>query len=470
MPSMTVLSGSTMPLALLAAVFLLYFARRPAHQLIRSFFRSLARAFRLGACSVMIAESKLRKRNREVLLAEGSEAVERELEREFYRVEATVKRDLQSYPAFHRKMADLITRIDEDYARSTETPPSPPAWLNAVDSVSKVPETADGGVASILGSIHKTLEKQHKSAMSEYRKASGERNVLLKKMMPYWRRLSKTLDKVSKTITGLEERATVIDQRMVSYEQIRSCADAAEQRLSSSAMVQFVISGLVMLVAIGGAVINFNLIALPMSEMVGGGSYIGNYKTSDVAAMVIILVEASMGLFLMESLRITRLFPLIAQMDDRMRRKMIWISLAILVVMAGVESALAFMRDQIAAGNEALRQSLVDADAVLDQTRSTIPTIGQMVLGFILPFALTFVAIPLESFVHSSRSVLGLVLMWLLRMTAFVLRLASHIFAGLGKGLVSLYDLLVFPLLWLEGKLGRQQKNALAGGGEEVAQ
>ena len=464
---LTQLPGATLPLVVLGAVVLLYFARRPAHQLITSTFRSLAGAFRLGARSVILAEYKLRRRNTEILLAEGAKAVERELEREFHRVGATVRRDLQSYPAFHRKMADLITRIDEDYARSTETPPSPPAWLSAVDAVARTPETADGGVASILGSIHQTLDKQHQAAMGEYRKASGERNNLLKTMMPYWRRLTETIEKVAKTITGLEERADVIDQQMATYEEIRLRTDTAEQRLSSSAMVQFVISGLVMLVAIGGAVVNFNLIALPMSEMVGGGSYIGAFRTSDVAGLVIILVEASMGLFLMESLRITRLFPIIGQMDDRMRRKMIWISLTILLVMAGVESSLAFMRDQIAAGNEALRQSLAGAGDVVAHSRSVIPTIGQMVLGFILPFALTFVAIPLESFVHSSRTVLGLGLMWLLRVIAFVLRLISHVFISIGKGLVGLYDLLVFPLLWLEGRFARSEKAAPAGAGEE---
>ena len=36
-----------------------------------------------------------------------------------------------------------------------------------------------------------------------------------------------------------------------------------------------------------------------------------------------------------------------------------------------------------------------------------IPTFGQMILGFTLPFALAFVAIPLEYFVGSGRIVLG---------------------------------------------------------------
>jgi hypothetical protein len=158
--------------------------------------------------------------------------------------------------------------------------------------------------------------------MEEYRKAVGARHAILEKMRPYWRKVSQTLEEVGKTITGLQERATYIDNRMEEYAEIRNKTDKAAQKLTSSAMTQFFISALVLLIAIGGAIINFNLIALPMSEMVGGGSYIGSYKTSDIAALVIILVELAMGLYLMESLRITRLFPIIGQMDDKMRRRM----------------------------------------------------------------------------------------------------------------------------------------------------
>ena len=42
---------------------------------------------------------------------------------------------------------------------------------------------------------------------------------------------------------------------------------------------------------------------------------------------MIILMEASMGLFLLESLRITQLFPRIASMDDRMRHRLMFASL-----------------------------------------------------------------------------------------------------------------------------------------------
>jgi len=45
-----------------------------------------------------------------------------------------------------------------------------------------------------------------------------------------------------------------------------------------------------------------------MSEMVGGGSYIGSFRSSSVAALVIIFVEFAMGLYLMEFLGITDCF------------------------------------------------------------------------------------------------------------------------------------------------------------------
>jgi hypothetical protein len=152
-----------------------------------------------------------------------------------------------------------------------------------------------------------------------------------------------------------------------------------------------------MVVAAGGAFINFKLIALPMSEMVGAGDYLtSSLRTSEVAALVIILVEASMGLFLMEGLRITHLFPSIAGLNDRMRRRMMWIALVLLFTLAGVEAALALMRDMLIADKQALLQSLATAApaAQTDGWVGRIPTIGQMLLGFILPLALAFIADP----------------------------------------------------------------------------
>jgi len=307
-------------------------------------------------------------------------------------------------------------------------------------------------VANMLGEINRTLAEQHRSAIENYRNSNASRHAILNKMLPVWRKVQKALDDVGKSIGKLNQRAKSTDRYMDEYEQIRLQTDKAARMLSSSSLTQFFISGMVLMIAFGGALINFNLIALPMSEMVGGTSYIGPYKTSDVAGLVIILIELTMGLFLMESLRITRLFPIIGSMDDKMRYRMIWITFTLLAILAGVESALAFMRDRIAQDMEALRQTLAGIEPAVAVT-SVIPTVGQMIMGFILPFVLAFVAIPLESFVASSRTVAGVVTAGLLRLLAFVFRLIGNLGYFSGRFIINLYDLLIFPSIWLEGLL-----------------
>jgi hypothetical protein len=434
----------------------IYLIRNPAHNAIYAFFRMIRNTLRLMAQTILMAEKSLVQRNKEVLLEAGRESIERSIEYEFHRVNSVVKSDLSGYPAFHRALSHQLTQIDEDYQVSAESPMPPPGWVAAVRSIAKLPTKGDNAVADILAKIHKTTISQHKEALSEYREVVAERHRLLKKMVPHWRNLSQTLEKVGKTINGILERSKIIDKKMDDYEAIRAKTDQAQRMLESSSFTQFFISFFVLLIAFGGAVINFNLIALPMSEMVGGDSYIrtffGDLQTANVAAMVIILVELAMGIYLMESLRITHLFPLIGKMDDKMRVRMIWVTFAILTVLACVESALAFMRDQIAADIQALRQSLADVEAP-PYVSSWIPTVGQMVMGFILPFALAFVAIPLESFVHTFRTVLGILIAFLLRSFAFLLRLLGNIFAQTAKIMVIIYDGPIIPLLYLENSM-----------------
>jgi hypothetical protein len=452
--ALDIFSNGALSMAFWLAVLMvmLYFARRPAHKAILSASLVIRNGLRLTARSLLLAERGLVSRNREVLLSSGADAAEKELEREFHRVDAVVRRDVSAFPSLQRKLADQIGRLDEDYRESSELPPPPPGWVHAVEAVAKLSGKSDAPVASILEEIHKSTTAQYRNTMDEYRKAVEKRHGLLDKMAPCWRGLSTALEDMGKRITSLQERSLIIDRDMDRYEEIRKGTSKAERVLTSSALTQFFISALVLAIAIGGAVINFNLIALPMSEMVGGNSYIGDFKTSDVAALVIILVEVAMGLYLMESLRITRLFPVIGQMDDRMRGRMVWVTFSILLILAGIESSLAFMRDRIAADMQALRQVLANVEAT-GAAKSKIPTIGQMVMGFILPFALTFVAIPLESFVHASRTVLGAALALLLRWSAFMLRLLGNVAQFLGEFLVNVYDLFIFLPLWAETKL-----------------
>ena len=110
--------------SLLTIVF--YFARRPAHQFIHAITHALHGGMRLAAFSLKRAAEKMTQRNREVLLAEGREAAEHIVEREFTRVDVTLHRDMAEYPALQRQLNEVITRIHEDYQQRSEVRPSPP--------------------------------------------------------------------------------------------------------------------------------------------------------------------------------------------------------------------------------------------------------------------------------------------------------------------------------------------------------
>lgn len=433
------------------AVLVLFLARSTAHQAIRMATSAIARGLRLASHSVTHLELRLAARNREVLLAAGREAKERIVEREFERVGESVRKDLTNYPTLHRALSESIRRIEEDHQNAVDVPPEAPGWVRAVDTVAQM--EARNGAANILADIHKSLVKAHKEAMDAYREASSERHALLRRMMPEWRVIKEMLDRVHASVESLLTRSVAIDRHMQEYQDIVRGHDRAVATLSSSSVVQFFVSGLVLLIAIGGAAINFSLIARPMSEMVGGTSYIGSFRTADIAALVIIMVEISMGLFLMESLRITRLFPVIAALPDKMRVRMIWITFSLLALLASVEAGLAYMREVLLQDELATGALLRGEDGgALKNEYLWITTAAQMGMGFILPFALTFVAIPFETFVHSSRTVLGICGIAMLRAVALMFRVLGNAFHHFGKLLERLYDLPLFVPLWLEAR------------------
>jgi len=113
------------------------------------------------------------------------------------------------------------------------------------------------------------------------------------------------------------------------------------------------------------------------------------------------------------------------------------------------------MQDE-AATRAALRGG--QATEVVQTSFMWITTAAQMGMGFILPFALTFVAIPLESFIHSFRTVIGVLVVGMLRSLAWLLRFVGDIAKFTSNTFVHTYDLIIFLPLWIETVV--QGKNA----------
>ena len=88
---------------------------------------------------------------------------------------------------------------------------------------------------------------------------------------------------------------------------------------------------------------------------------------------------------------------------------------------------------------------------------SMIPVVGQAVLGFVLPWVLAMVAIPLEMLLDSTRHVLASIGVLLLQALGHLARIVSHSAAALARMLANLYDVYVSIPLRIE--------RAMRGGG-----
>lgn len=460
-------SWASFSLTLLVSVIVLYLARSYAHQAIGGLFSMLANIFKLASKAADSTRTQLKERNREVLLEQGYEQVARDLEREFFEISRFVQRDLGGYPQLQRRIQEEISQIHDDYQESGQVPVSLPEWVDAVDSVAKIKSSEKGSAlnSKILEQIHQSAEQQHRENLEAAREDAAERHKLLKSMTRYWRKLSDSVDEVGDRLKEIVTRSNNIDKHMAKFNEINEGQESVVRALRSSSITQFLIAAIVVVIALGGAYFNFHLIALPMSEMVGSTQRVAGVKVADLAALVIICLETTAGIFLLESLRITKLFPLIGAMDEKGRRIIAIASGVVLVTLASTESALAFMRDQIAGDLANLRASLagVEANAGLVHSGMSewIPLAANMTLGFILPLALTMIAIPLEYLLQTGRTVVGGIIEVALSMCTLVLRTVSATLKRLGKFTINLYDFIIAVPLWIETAVKAYRKGTV---------
>lgn len=173
----------------LVALPFLYAARTPVHGLFRALVRGFAQPLRMAARWFISAAQQVKARNEVVLLAHGREELTQAIQREFERVTAIVRRDLQGYPALQRRLLDELTQIEEDYKKCGEVPPPPPEWIKAVEAIGKIKQTGDGLVQKILTDISESLEEIYEKVVGEYRRAYQERHKILEGFQPFWRSL-----------------------------------------------------------------------------------------------------------------------------------------------------------------------------------------------------------------------------------------------------------------------------------------
>src|SRR5438105_5689181 len=439
-------AASLLALWLLSQLFC-WAARAPVHRAFRALGRVLAGAFRITARWCKSVSVSIAKRDREMVLEMGKGDAESKVAREFRRVEVTFAKELGRYPELHRKMDDLTARIDADYKECGNAAPTPPGWAEATAAVAKMPQNADNVVKKVLEEIHNTAKSGEKKALQEYRDATAKRHKILNGMAPMLKELKDNAADAGKSVAAALETTKRIDAHMTTYEEIRKGEDKAVRAMGWQSTQLFVASLLVLGVAIGGPFVNFNLIALPMSELVPAGSRIGGMPVSTVAALVVVLMEVAAGIFAMEMLGITSFFPKLELLPSSRRRMILAVALGGLFMLACIEASLAILREQIVDSSNALKASLAGVQVVADTATSRIPVIGQAVLGFILPWILAMVAVPLETMISTGGHIVLCAVAGLLHLGGMLSRFLAHGMRYLLEAVRHVFDIyIVIPL------------------------
>lgn len=449
---------------LIGGMLILYFIRYGVHQLLNNFTLLINQNLRLISRALLNTAKLMAKRNREVLLEHGKQQAQRELERQFMRLSALVEKDLGRYPDIQRNIEHNITHMEGKLAQTSPVPVPLPEWTEAVAAIAKLKDSTknDAVVGKLLQSIHEAFHTQQQEVMLSYRKDVNKRHSLLKNAMQHWRHVLNKLTNLEKNWQHLNDQSRKMDLHIERFESVLKGSDHAADLLKSSNMTQFFISSVVMGIAGFGAFVNFNLIALPMSELMPATSLVAGFNVADIGAAVIIMLEITVGLFFMEAISITRLFPVIHFMEDKQRRICAWVCMGFLLSLCCVEAGLAYMRENMVTDKALLTSFLVGGENAVQTAAavetSNIPMIGQMTLGFVLPLILTFVAIPFESFVHTARHVLGSLIVYLFIITSTLIRNLSILIKQLNHSSKHVYDILCFVPLWLEHLIEQRPK------------
>jgi hypothetical protein len=407
------------------SVVFLWAAREPVLALLRALGEFIAEGCASVARACDSAANELRKRAHAALLAAGRLEAQGRLGREIQRIDKAFAERLGQYSGLQRRLDDLLVHLEADYQDCAITPPEVPGWSAAVQAIAQIPTPGDANVQKVLESIRESSEDAAERALKQHRDDSAKRHKLLAGMGSLWKEARDLLGRMRESVAAALETTA----RIHTY----------------SAVKLFVVSLLVLGVALGGAFVNFQLIALPMSELVPAGARIGGVPVATISALVVVLMETALGIFAMDMLGVTDLFPKLQGIPVSRRRLLLGLSLAGLLFLSCVESSLAVLRESIAEADAALRMSLAgdEARAVTQASASQIPVVGQAVLGFVLPWILAMVAIPLELLLDSGRHVVSSLVVLVLQAISLLGRAGAHSATRLTAMLAALYEIYV---------------------------
>ncbi|WP_101757577.1 hypothetical protein [Oceanicoccus sp. KOV_DT_Chl] len=418
---------------------LMYFLRQQAHHLILRSARLCHAQLRLLSRACLYSAQRIRRRNHEITKALAEALLERQLERRFMRIEKLVERDLANYQHLAADINRQLTAVDEDYIASAKVPDISPEWVAAVEAISALEgdQRNSDVMNKILEDMHQTVKEHQREALREHRWTVSSRHKVLSGLQPQWRKLGKMLQHIDNNIDVLRHRLRQVDQHMSQFEMITA---GSGQGIMASMLMRFVSSLCFVLVGVGAAWINWQLLLQPISALLPVQA--GELPLAAVVTGLHIAVTLVAATMVSESLRITHLFPLVSAMTRYGRQVMVVIGTTLLVALTAGE-ALALLGSPI----QLAATEMVGASQIL-----------LVVLGVLIPLVLALVVIPLEYMLHTVRPVFGSLLQVMLHISTLLLRLVGSAIVQLSRMLIHVYDAIIFVPLLIEQQWQQRQQ------------
>lgn len=437
--------GVSIAVWIVASMVFLFLAREPVHKMINAFSDATAGGLRKLAEWTKNAAQAMREKDRKVLLESGVAKIQGEILQEFSKIDMANTKSLAGYPKLQLRLDDNISQIERDYKECGQVTPEAPGWSEVIESIGRAQgSTSDRIIENMLSEIHKSAVDGEKKALSEFRDVAAKRHKILGSMAPVWKRVEKLGKEINSQVEKVMENGRNIEKYMARYEKISAAEPESIDMLSSKVTKLFIISLIVICVGLVGAFINFNLIALPMSELVPAGVRVAGMAVSEVSALVIVALELALGIFMFEAIGVTHTFPQISNMTRGKRKIILFGCLFGLLFLSSVEASLAILRENLAAAKSALDISLAGESAtVTDNINSQITLIGQALLGFVLPWILAVIAIPLEMFIEASQHAFAKIYTILITLLCHLANAIAYLIEGFFKILAHLFDIYI---------------------------
>jgi hypothetical protein len=401
----------------------LWAARGALRELLERGSRGVQEACNALAAGSRAAGEALAERSRAALLARGGLGLQDELEAELPRVERGFSERLGQYSALHRKLEELLQRLDEDYRESGVSPPEVPGWTAAVETIAGLPSADHPSVKEILDGVQRSLDEAQRQALHAYRADAAERHEILDRMRSVWKEVRTGLDRTREAVDGAVESAARVDAHVAQYERVRDGDRAAASDLARSAASHAFGALVVFAAALAGAWAHVRLLeAALVTELPEGAAFAG-VSGATLAAVALVALPLGLGVVALDLLGHSERLPATSRLGVTPRR-----------VALGVVGL-------------ALLGLAVSGEVLLDVTG----------LGFVLPWLIAGAALPLETLLHDGRHVLEMGLVGLLRGLGGLASGAGRLVGALGALLPSAIDAYVSIPLRLETALARKR-------------